>query len=118
MTFRTELPNTLLPLQVEKLTAQFWARVSIRGPEDCWLWIGPCSQQYGRFYIELARYDILAHRFAYMRFVGEIPADCVIHHRCGNPLCVNPQHLEALTPSEHVMLHEPWLKIGVQRGGS
>lgn len=33
--------------------------------------------------------------------VGPIPADHDIDHVCGNSLCVNPAHLEPVTPHEN-----------------
>ena len=34
-----------------------------------------------------------AHRVAYAAFVGPIPIDPVVCHRCDNPPCCNPAHL-------------------------
>lgn len=42
---------------------------------------------------ESARMDT-AHRASYMAFYGEIPAGKVVRQACGNPLCINPEHLE------------------------
>lgn len=44
---------------------------------------------------------VLAHRDAYEHAYGPIGPGLQIHHRCGVRRCVNPEHLEALTPREH-----------------
>lgn len=43
----------------------------------------------------------MAYWFAY----GEIPEGHVIHHRCENKRCVNPDHLEAVLASRHLSNH-------------
>jgi len=39
----------------------------------------------------------MAHRFSYELFIGEIPKGMQIDHLCQRPLCVNPDHMEAVS---------------------
>jgi hypothetical protein len=58
----------------------------------CWEWQRTRSEtNYGRFW-DGARV-VAAHRYSYARFVAE-PGDLHVRHRCDNPPCVNPAHLE------------------------
>lgn len=45
---------------------------------------------------------VKAHRFAYERSYGPIPANRDIDHLCGNRPCVNALHLEAVAHAENV----------------
>ena len=49
--------------------------------------------------------DKRAHRVAYEREHGRIADGMTLHHVCGNRLCVNVEHLELLSASEHARLH-------------
>ena len=46
-----------------------------------------------------------AHRVAWMIKNGPIPDEFVVHHKCHNPGCVNADHLEAKTQSDHISDH-------------
>jgi len=75
-----------------KVNQHFWNKVDIKGPDDCWGWVGGrYSNHYGRFYVN--RLPVRAHRFAYEDKVGDIPKGVFVLHKCDNPPCCNPSHL-------------------------
>jgi predicted XRE-type DNA-binding protein len=59
----------------------------------CWIFTGGQrgNNNYGGF--TLHRKNIAAHRFAYIVYVGQIPPDLLVLHKCNIPLCCNPSHL-------------------------
>jgi hypothetical protein len=69
--------------------------------DGCWLWQGAPNtyKGYGRFTAEGVRW--VAHRFSHVLFTGPIPPGHEVDHLCRNTQCVNPAHLEAVTPEEH-----------------
>lgn len=44
---------------------------------------------------------LLAHRAVYDEIVGPIPYGLTLDHLCANPPCVNPAHMEPVTPGEN-----------------
>ena len=78
--------------------ARFWSKVSVLKSEDeCWHWQGAFNGSgYGSFRVpDLGRVTVSAHRVAYALYNGEWPDEALlVRHKCDNPKCVNPHHLE------------------------
>ena len=69
--------------------------------DGCWQWTGTRNEAgYGQIGVEGR--TMYAHRFAYEAFVGPIPDGLVVDHLCGDPSCVNPQHLEVVPQATNV----------------
>jgi hypothetical protein len=77
---------------------------------ECWVWQwAKISTGYGVLRIDGK--NQLAHRLAYLERHGSIIEGFVVHHRCENPPCVNPDHLMAVTNASNVRFG-PRAKIG------
>lgn len=93
------------PLVVERIRgddeARFFAKVDKGGPGGCWLWTGTINRSgYGT--IRIGDHGaFLAHRWSYEHHVGAIPDGLVIDHLCRTRCCVNPEHMEPVTPREN-----------------
>lgn len=80
--------------------------VHIEITPSCWLWRGSVADNgYGhiRGWVDGKWKNRLVHRVAYELFVGPLPADMQPDHLCKVKNCINPDHLEAVTPRENVM---------------
>ena len=73
--------------------------------DGCWIWTGSVANGYG--HVDFETRTIPAHRFFFAYYCGDIPEGFDVHHRCEIPLCVNPEHLEALSRKDHVGRHRP-----------
>lgn len=91
---------------------RFWSYVD--KTETCWLWTGALREGYGRFWPGEHQPKVDAHRFSYELHGGTIPDGFHVDHLCHDSLlctvtaecphrrCVNPAHLNAVTPKENV----------------
>ena len=74
---------------------------------SCWEWIGQRNNRgYSVFYVgptAIPR-QVLGHRWAYEFFSGQrIPEGMQIDHLCRVRHCVNPDHMEVVTPLINTM---------------
>ena len=85
----------------------------------CWIWLGRRIQsrgtgEYGGFNADGR--DVLAHRFAYEFYVGEIPDGQEIDHLCRLTVCVNPAHLEAVTHTTNLARGKTSATVAIRDG--
>ena len=68
----------------------------------CWLWTATLNNVgYGHFGFGGGGKLVLAHRWAYLTFIGPIPEGLELDHTCNVRHCVNPAHLEPVTHAEN-----------------
>lgn len=90
---------------------------------NCILWQGVLTADgYGiKFYqTKRKRKYIRVHRLIYEKVFGKISNGHIIHHLCGNPSCVNIDHLEAMSRIDHRNKHRdaaPQLRRNVCKYG-
>ncbi len=80
------------------LSCALWSRVSVRGLDECWPWVGASTDGYGAFSFLGKSY--IATR-AVLELTGRQPAGLFALHACDNPECCNPTHLRVGTPAEN-----------------
>lgn len=98
------------PTVKRSIAERFWEKVDQSG--DCWIWTAARHPHgYGSFSVGVGsdRVRVPAHRMAYMFFQGPIPEGLHVRHKCDNPPCVNPDHLELGT-------HQDNMRDMVERG--
>lgn len=93
--------------------ARFWEKVDRTSPSGCWIWTASTyTNGYGQFTVLGTPFK--AHRWSYQMLRGRVPAgkqldhvchtkakSCVDNDDCPHRRCVNPWHLEIVTPREN-----------------
>ena len=71
---------------------------------ECLIWQGPVAKDG----YPVATYRDRTHRIHRMKWIikhGDLPPGQVVHHKCENKLCVNVDHLLAVSNAEHSRFH-------------
>ena len=100
---------------------RFWSRVDVGHPAACWWWAGKVNNNgYGTLPVGRRTlgeaHVVIAHRYAYESLIGLIAPGLQLDHLCRNRLCVNPDHLEPVTPGENTRRAASAKKTHCKRG--
>jgi hypothetical protein len=72
-------------------------------PGGCWEWTQYINDM-GYGVTSVSGKPTVAHRIIYHLLNEGVSPDLHLHHRCENRRCVNPDHLQPVTPLEHLAL--------------
>lgn len=83
--------------------ARFWEKITVAGPDDCWLWSGWSSHNgYGRIGIDKKQFPA-THVALTLDERPRLDCELMALHSCDNPPCCNPAHLRWGTHSENMI---------------
>lgn len=92
---------------VFKQTSRIWNKCEIDIATGCWLYMGTrVPRGHGQTRSGKGCCTKYTHRVMYENMIGPIPIGHQMHHKCNNPACCNPMHLQPLTDMEHRAKHK------------
>jgi len=80
---------------------RMWGSVTEAPVDLCWEWKSTSRLQSGYGRITIDKQQCLAHRVAWEWAFGPIDKGMLVRHKCDNPTCCNPFHLELGTDQDN-----------------
>lgn len=100
---RTLAPEIILRTRNPKFDlAWYQARMIKDTITGCWVWQRSCTTRGYPQMWKLPSTDRYAHRHIWRLLNGEIPDKLEVMHKCDNPKCINPEHLEVGTHRDNM----------------
>lgn len=98
----------------EALPPRLRSKICVNSDTGCWEWTASRKPEgYGQCTVRRKlRY---AHRYVYETLVGPIPEGYQLDHLCRIRHCVNPEHLEPVTPQVNTLRGESLLAEQARR---
>jgi hypothetical protein len=93
-------------MTLDNITLQRFTEKILNKENGCWLFTS-CVGKNGYARFKLNKRLRLAHRVSYEHFVGGIPDGFHLHHTCECKACVNPRHLNPVSPRQHIVHLSP-----------
>jgi hypothetical protein len=95
---------------------RFWRKVS--KTKTCWLWTGYVNPDgYAIMKVGNPRHPQNAHRVSWIIHFGEPSEKVKISQKCGNRICVNPEHLQTGQIKEHQTFEQAFWKFAQKSKG-
>ena len=100
-------------------SSRFWKKVDMHGPipehrpelGPCWIWRGHRIKKGGYGRLTGKKGTALVHKMVWENLLGTVPLGMCLDHLCRVTNCVNPAHMEVVTPEENTRRGLPFRKV-------
>lgn len=82
---------------------RFLKKITIDTVKGCWIWSHAYRDDKGYGQFRFKKRIHWSHRWSYAAFRRPLVAGLTVEHKCRNPSCCNPWHLELLTNVQNVI---------------